>query len=104
MTNLICLFVEGNVADESIYLIWHATCWCIWKIRNNIAFRERLFDGAKLVWKLWVTSSLWSLLLFISHLTLPSKKTKMERVGDEKNKTRVLGFVTKLNERESHRG
>ena len=50
------LFIRGRKCRRWKHLIWHAACWCLWKIRNGIAFRRELFDGAKLLEEIKIIS------------------------------------------------
>ncbi|KHN33915.1 hypothetical protein glysoja_031777, partial [Glycine soja] len=59
--NLIDSLVLGENVKKWRYLIWHYTCWCMWKHRNDIIFKGHTFDGGELLGGIKINSWEWFL-------------------------------------------
>jgi hypothetical protein len=46
---------------QGFLMIWHATIWSIWKMRNNTIFAEGIYNPKELVDAIKVLSWKWSL-------------------------------------------
>ncbi|AES95629.1 hypothetical protein MTR_5g027610 [Medicago truncatula] len=53
--------VSTRKLRQGFWLIWHATLWVIWKVRNEIIFNNGTFDVEEVVENIKVLSWSWSL-------------------------------------------
>jgi hypothetical protein len=51
--------IKSKKGNRVRHLIWLATTWCIWRLRNNIVFRGKVADYAVLVDNINVISWIW---------------------------------------------